>query len=358
MIFSVTKAAMRCLESEILTSGMLRAVVCRFGFSSEWDGLSRTAVFSCGNVTKDVLVNSSNEATIPWELMVDANIGQLLKVGVYGINGDGDLIIPTVYCETVRIQRGTDPSGDHSAEPTPTIWEEMLADNALTREKMVEAVQEISEIGQQATAAKEAAETAQGKAETAQGKAEDAQTAAETAQGKAETAQGKAEDAQTAAETAQGKAETAQGKAEDAQTAAETAAGLAGDAVTAANQAKQQAQAAKTAAETAQGKAETAQGKAEDAQTAAETAQGKAETAEGKAEDAQTAAETAQGKAETAQGKAEDAQAAAEAAQRAAEAAAEVRVTVHDVDNNKYYIVSQRMENGFLIETFTEVQDE
>ena len=316
MIFSVTKAAMRCLESEILTSGMLRAVVCRFVFSSEWDGLGRTAVFSCGNVTKDVLVNSSNEATIPWELMVDANIGQLLKVGVYGINGDGDLIIPTVYCETIRIQRGTDPSGDHSAEPTPTIWEEMLADNALTREKMVEAVQEISEIGQQATAAKEAAETAQGKAETAQGKAEDAQTAAETAQGKAETAQGKAEDAQTAAETAQGKAETAQGKAEDAQTAAETAKRLADDAVTAANQAKQQAQAAKTAAETAQGKAETAQGKAEDAQ------------------------------------------AAAEAAQRAAEAAAEVRVTVHDVDNNKYYIVSQRMENGFLIETFTEVQNE
>ena len=295
MIFSVTKAAMRCLESEILTSGMLRAVVCRFVFSSEWDDLGRTAVFSCGNVTKDVLVNSSNEATIPWELMVDANIGQLLKVGVYGINGDGDLIIPTVYCETVRIQRGTDPSGDHSAEPTPTIWEEMLADNALTREKMVEAVQEISEIGQQATAAKEAAETAQGKAE----------------------------DAQTAAETAQGKAETAQGKAEDAQTAAETAKRLADDAVTAANQAKQQAQAAKTAAETAQGKAETAQGKAE-----------------------------------TAQGKAEDAQAAAEAAQRAAEAAAKVRVTVHDVDNNKYYIVSQRMENGFLIETFTEVQNE
>ena len=344
MIFSVTKAAMRCLESEILTSGMLRAVVCRFGFSSEWDGLSRTAVFSCGNVTKDVLVNSSNEATIPWELMVDANIGQLLKVGVYGINGDGDLIIPTVYCETVRIQRGTDPSGDHSAEPTPTIWEEMLADNALTREKMVEAVQEISEIGQQATAAKEAAETAQGKAETAQGKAE-------TAQGKAETAQGKAEDAQTAAETAQGKAETAQGKAEDAQTAAETAQGKA-------ETAQGKAEDAQTAAETAQGKAETAQGKAEDAQTAAETAQGKAETAQGKAEDAQTAAETAQGKAETAQEKAEDAQTAAEAAQRAAEAAAEVRVTVHDVDNNKYYIVSQRMENGFLIETFTEVQDE
>ena len=358
MIFSVTKAAMRCLESEILTSGMLRAVVCRFVFSSEWDGLGRTAVFSCGNVTKDVLVNSSNEATIPWELMVDANIGQLLKVGVYGINGDGDLIIPTVYCETIRIQRGTDPSGDHSAEPTPTIWEEMLADNALTREKMVEAVQEISEIGQQATAAKEAAETAQGKAETAQGKAEDAQTAAETAQGKAETAQGKAEDAQTAAETAQGKAETAQGKAEDAQTAAETAQGKA-------ETAQGKAEDAQTAAETAQGKAETAQGKAEDAQTAAETAKRLADDAvtaanqaKQQAQAAKTAAETAQGKAETAQGKAEDAQAAAEAAQRAAEAAAEVRVTVHDVDNNKYYIVSQRMENGFLIETFTEVQNE
>ena len=293
MIFSATKSALRCLESEILTSGMLRAVICSFSFSSDWDSLGKTAVFNVGDTTIDALVTDNNEAVIPWELLVEGNIGKILRVGVYGINGDGDLIIPTVYCETVRIQRGADPSGDSSAEPTPTIWEQMLADNAETREVVAAALEEITEIGDAAVAAKNAAVEAQGAAEDAQAAAEQAVTDAEAEK--------------TAAVAAKNAAVEAQGAAEDAQEAAEQA-------VTDAAAEKQAAIAAKNAAV-------IAQGGSEDAQAAAEYAQGKAE-----------------------------------AAQAAAEAAATVRVAVYDADNDKYYIVSQRAENGFLTETFTEVE--
>ena len=328
MIFSATKSALRCLESEILTSGMLRAVICSFSFSSDWDSLGKTAVFNVGDTTIDALVTDNNEAVIPWELLVEGNIGKILRVGVYGINGDGDLIIPTVYCETVRIQRGADPSGDSSAEPTPTIWEQMLADNAETREVVAAALEEITEIGDAAVAAKNAAVEAQGAAEDAQAAAEQAVTDAEAEK--------------TAAVAAKNAAVEAQGAAEDAQAAAE--------------QAVTDAEAEKTAAVAAKNAAVEAQGAAEDAQEAAEQAVTDAAAEKQAAIAAKNAAVIAQGGSEDAQAAAEYAQGKAEAAQAAAEAAATVRVAVYDADNDKYYIVSQRAENGFLTETFTEVE--
>ena len=153
MIFSVTKAALRCLESEILTSGMQRAVTCRFGFSSDWDGLGTTAVFAVGSTSIDALVTDNNEAVIPWELLTEENVGKILKVGVYGINGEGDLAIPTIYCETARIMKGADPSGESSAEPTPTICEQMLTDNANTRKAAADALDDVRRIGTEAAAA-------------------------------------------------------------------------------------------------------------------------------------------------------------------------------------------------------------
>lgn len=175
MIFIANKAGMRCVEKETLTSGMLHAVTCMFNFSPDWDGLGKTAVFECGNVVKDQAV-LNNRADIPWECLVAANVGKHLRVGVYGINGDGDVIIPTVYCNAGDVvERGADPAGDPSIDPSPTVYQEVLADNAATRQKADEAIA----AGSAAVAAKEAAETAQGKAETAQEKAEQAQSNAE-----------------------------------------------------------------------------------------------------------------------------------------------------------------------------------
>lgn len=181
--------------------------------------------------------------------------------------------------------------------------------------------------GASATAAgeaKDAAETAQGKAETAQGGAEQAKEDAQAIVDGAVATVNRARDAavQTVREEGESQTAAARRQAEAAARSASAAAESADDAA-----------AAKTASENAQG--------------AAETAQKKAENAKGAAEDAQEAAETAQELSERAQA----------AAEEAARQAGERVGMIHDIDNQKYYSVSQEVRNGFLVETFTEVQN-
>ena len=297
----IGKALATVTENEILTSGMINAKI-KFEFSGDWyPALSKTAIFTAGDVTKVVLDTywTDNVCSIPQECLAKSD--EILMVGIYGADNANVVAIPTVWATVGKIRKGYEGYEDVSTGTLP-IWAQVQ-----------------SAAAQSATAAK----NAQDAAETAQGKAEDAQEAAEAAQGKAEDAQEAAETAQSKAETAQSKAETAQGKAEAAQSKAESAASsAAGSAASAASSAS-----AAALSEDAQEAAEAAQGKAEDAQEAAETAQSKAETAQSKAETAQGKAEAAQSKAESAAssaaGSAASAASSASAAALSEDAAAE-----------------------------------
>lgn len=159
MVFQANKAEISCIENELLTSGMVKAVECQFIFNEDWDGLGKTAVFECGEVQIDVLI-IDDMALIPHEVLVEENIGKLLRIGVYGINGSGTVIIPTIYCVTGKVHRGADPSGDPSVDPTPTLFEQIMADNALTREVSTEARDDAIDAKDLAVAAKETAVSA------------------------------------------------------------------------------------------------------------------------------------------------------------------------------------------------------
>ena len=104
-----------------LTTGMVGAKV-QFTFDSSWEGLSKTAVFRCMDITKDVL-NIDSEVTIPHEVLVRS--GSPLYVGVYGTNADGDLVIPTRWATVGIVYSGADPSGDPSTERSPDVWEQL-----------------------------------------------------------------------------------------------------------------------------------------------------------------------------------------------------------------------------------------
>jgi hypothetical protein len=212
----IGKALATVTENETLTSGMINAKI-KFEFSADWhSGISRTAIFTAGDVTKVVLDSywENNVCSIPQECLEKSD--EILMVGVYGADNANTVAIPTVWATVGKIRKGYEGYEDVSTGTLP-IWAQVQSAAAQS--------------AQAAKDAQTAAETAQGKAETAQNAAETAQAAAETAQGKAETAQSKAETArdtskaaQAAAQTAQGKAETAQSKAEDAQSAAEASA--------------------------------------------------------------------------------------------------------------------------------------
>ncbi|MBE6992949.1 MAG: collagen-like protein [Ruminococcaceae bacterium] len=100
-------------------------VQCRFGFSDEWKGLQKTAVFTNGKTTIDVVfANDEYVCDIPNEILAEPNKTAL--VGVYGTDGDV-VVLPTVWGSLGVVYPGADPSGDESADPALPVWQQILA---------------------------------------------------------------------------------------------------------------------------------------------------------------------------------------------------------------------------------------
>lgn len=302
----IGKALAAVTENETLTSGMINAKI-KFEFSEDWtSNISKTAIFTAGDVTKVVLDSywENNVCSIPQECLAKSD--EILMVGIYGADNANVVAIPTVWATVGKIRKGYEGYEDVSTGTLP-IWAQVQ-----------------SAAAQSATAAK----NAQDAAEAAQGKAEDAQAAAEAAQAKAETAQSKAETAQSKAETAQGKAESAQSAAESAaasvSSSASAAASSAASAAASETSSAQSAQTAGEKASEAQAAAQTAQSAkadAESAKAAAVTAGASAESANASAQSAKSDAQSAKAAAQTAQSKAETANTSAQTAKTDAEAA-------------------------------------
>ena len=138
---------------ELLTAGMAKAVTVEFVFSDDWSGLTKTAVFSAGRTTVDVLESAwdGNKVVVPHEILADA--GPIARVGVYGANADG-LILPTVWVTLGKVMPAAEPSGDPGADPTLPIWaqlQEIIGDLAdLTtkaKNNLVAAINEAAKTG-------------------------------------------------------------------------------------------------------------------------------------------------------------------------------------------------------------------
>lgn len=130
------------IEGELLTAGSVGPEI-QFLFDRAWDGLTKTAVFrGCGRVV-DVLL-TSDQATIPPEIM--ARAGSRMEVGVYGTDGTGTLIIPTVWVAIGRTIPGAALSGQAAEALTPSIAEQVLA-AAERAENIAEALEEALENG-------------------------------------------------------------------------------------------------------------------------------------------------------------------------------------------------------------------
>ena len=139
----------RAQRLEPLTSGMVGAKVA-FALSPDFDGLTVTAVFTNGSVTKDVL-NPGDECFIPPEVL--ENAGKTVKVGIYAVSGS-ELVIPTVYAPIGVVLPGADPSGDTSTSATLPVWAQIEAmigslDDLTTEAKnnLVAAINEAAQTG-------------------------------------------------------------------------------------------------------------------------------------------------------------------------------------------------------------------
>ena len=80
---------------ESLTPGSVNAVQLKFTFSDEWNGLTKTCVFS--NEIETVPAEMQNDSTaVPTDVLDE--VYRWISVGVSGEDADGTVIIPTIWC--------------------------------------------------------------------------------------------------------------------------------------------------------------------------------------------------------------------------------------------------------------------
>ena len=115
----ITGADARVEQATVLTAGMAGVPV-EFTFDDSWDGFQKTAVFTAGGVSRDV-VDVENGCTVPHEVMTQPY--RTLRIGIYGVQGNRAM--PTVWANAGQILPGADPSGDPSAEPTLPVWQQI-----------------------------------------------------------------------------------------------------------------------------------------------------------------------------------------------------------------------------------------
>lgn len=142
-----------CSPPELLTAGMAKAVSVEFAFSSDWDGLTKTAVFTNRKKTVDVLESEwdGNRLIVPYEILADA--GLIARVGVYGSNASG-VVLPTVWATLGKVQPAAEPSGDPSTDPTLPVWaqlQEQIGDlndlKTYSKDNLVAAINEARQSG-------------------------------------------------------------------------------------------------------------------------------------------------------------------------------------------------------------------
>ena len=124
-IAEVQVSGCRCetVRLEPIPRGIVGAVVAVEYTDPAWDSLRKTVVFR-GAATKDVL-DAGNEIVIPAEVVSKA--GGSLYMGVYGVDAENHVAIPTIWTELGVIQGAATPSGDASTAPSLPVWAQIQA---------------------------------------------------------------------------------------------------------------------------------------------------------------------------------------------------------------------------------------
>lgn len=107
---------------------------------ADFDGLTAVVCFKAGEAAADVAM-LGNPVTVPAQCLTEAGVP--LHVGVYARNGEGTVVIPTVWANCGTIRQGTTPSGIDPAEPE-TDWtaqvQQAAQDARDTAERLAEQV--------------------------------------------------------------------------------------------------------------------------------------------------------------------------------------------------------------------------
>lgn len=140
-------------ERELLTAGMANAVTVRFEFADGWAGLQKTAVFTDGKTTVDLVQAQWDGDTVRVPPEVTREAGRTVRVGIYGTDGE-KVILPTIWAELGRIAQAVTTDNDPTVDPALPVWAQLqnqigsLADlQTAAKNNLVAAINEARQSG-------------------------------------------------------------------------------------------------------------------------------------------------------------------------------------------------------------------
>ena len=124
LLYKVKVTGQKVLVTErlgALVAGM-RGFTLQVFFTEEWNLLRKTAVFQAAGQTVSV-ADIAEEVPIPTEVLTTA--GHQLKLGIFGEDGKGTMVVPTTWVTLDTILPGADPSAQDGYEPLPDLWQQI-----------------------------------------------------------------------------------------------------------------------------------------------------------------------------------------------------------------------------------------
>ena len=137
-LLSADNSKLAVLQKELITSGAINAYDVKFQFDSDWDDMSRWAVFRVGSLSKSIELDDTNKCKIPWECLRENDIGKILYAGVYGMKGE-TITLPTIWARMGEIMEGA-KLGDTILPPTPSMAEQILRQVLTARDEVFAAI--------------------------------------------------------------------------------------------------------------------------------------------------------------------------------------------------------------------------
>ena len=224
-------------ETEPLFSGAAAVHSCHFTFDGSWEAFGKSAVFRIGKKIVTAWIGEEDTCELPWELLVRANIGHRIEVGVYGVSKDAE-VLTSVWDNLGTVRDGSELGSD-AKNPSPDIYEQVIASVQGVRDSITEYDQNIAGYLQRAESAASVASASTNKILATLPEIKEASAETYTNAGRAEAA--KDSIVQSEANAAQS-ASGASASATSAKTSEMNAAQSAADAEESANRAQAEAE--------------------------------------------------------------------------------------------------------------------
>lgn len=129
--FNVNEQTLSLVSKQQVVADSLNYLTCKFSFSEEWLGVSKTAVFiSSTEAVYTAVLDADNTCEVPWEVIEFP----AFRASVYG----GNRI--TTNMITVNVTESGYFEGDTSEEPSPSVYTQIM-------ESIAEQNREISDMG-------------------------------------------------------------------------------------------------------------------------------------------------------------------------------------------------------------------